>query len=206
MDTKRQMDSIWIAPRRNGGNWTIQDYKALDFSKEEDWQTAIQMFEDRIRGRFLDIVEQIKSYPYAGFAIMALDCLLIETLEQFKQGKEETKRGETKTYFKNFLTQTAFVEDFDKETAELFYTHIRNGILHQAEIKGSSRIRIDTPKMVEKAEDGQGLIINRDLFHKKLMSVFENYLKELHEGKDQTLRDNFRNKMNAICHVSTGGN
>lgn len=201
MDTKGQMNSMWIAPhRRDRGNWTIEDYKALDFSKEKDWQTAIQIFEDRIRGRFLDVVEHIKGYLYAGFAIMALDCLLIETLEQFRQGMAETPYGSGNTYFKNFLTQTAFGEDFNEETADLFYTHIRNGILHQAEIKGSSRIRIDTPEMVQKAEDGKGLIINRNLFHNRLVSVFEDYLENLREGKDLTLRENFRKKMNAICH------
>lgn len=201
MDTKGQMDSMWIAPRGNGGNWTIEDYKSLDFLCEKDWQTAIQIFEDRIRGRFLDVVERIKGYPYAGFAIMALDCLLIETLEQFRQGMAETPYGSGSTYFKNFLTQTAFGEDFNEITADLFYTHIRNGILHQAEIKGSSRIRIDTLKMVEKTEDGNGLIINRNLFHNRLVSVFEDYLKKLREGKDPTLREKFHDKMKAICHL-----
>lgn len=204
MDTKGQIDSIWIAPRGNGGNWTIQDYEALHFSKEEDWQTAIQIFEDRIRGRFLDVVEQIRDYRYAGFAIMALDCLLIETLEQFRQGKPKTPNGQIKHYFINFLTQTAFDSDFNQQTAELFYTHIRNGILHQAEIKGSSRIRIDEPDMVRVADDGDGLIINRRLFHSRLVNVFQDYLKELREGRDKTRRENFRKKMNAICHIKTG--
>jgi hypothetical protein len=202
MNKKGQMDEMWIAPKRGGGTWTVADYKALDFSREEDWQTAIQMFEDRIRGRFLDIVEKIKSYHYAGFAIMALDCLLIETLEQFRQGVARTPHNQSGQYFVNFLTQTAFSEYFNREIGDLFYRHIRNGLLHQAEITGSSRIRKDEPEMVKVAEDGKGLIINRDLFHERLVEVFEDYLRRLRDGKDQTLRENFRKKMDAICQIT----
>ena len=121
-----------IAPRRGGGHWTVQDYWSIDFSTEEGWQLAINIFEDRIRGRFLDIIEQIEDHPYSGFAVMALDCLLIETLQQFREGVAETK-GRSKRYFVSFLRNTRFKEHFKTEKmAEDFYDWIRCGILHQA--------------------------------------------------------------------------
>jgi len=60
---------------------------------------------------------------------MAIDCLLIETLQQFIKGVSETPRRKNECYFKNFLI-SRFKEDFDDEKAKMFYEQIRCGILH----------------------------------------------------------------------------
>lgn len=188
------VENIWISPR-----YTVADWRSLDFSKEEGWQKAVDILEDRIRGRFLDQVDRIQRWLGAGFAVMALDCLLIETLEQFRQGVHETPARESGDYFRRFLTETQFGEYFDGEMARCFYKRIRCGILHQAEIRGSSRIRIDTPDLVRWTEDRRGLVINRNKFHQKLIEVFENYLALLRDPRHQDLREKFKAKMDAIC-------
>src|SRR5229473_2448176 len=135
-------ESLRVAASRHGGFWTRDDWKALDFSIEKDWQIAIDIFEDRIRSRFLDVVESFQSMQFSGFAVIAIDCLLIETLQQFYEGKAETPQRKVEQYFVNFLTQTSFGEFFDDDKAKKFYLQIRNGILHQAEVKESSRVWI----------------------------------------------------------------
>jgi hypothetical protein len=195
-----------IAPSRHGGHWTVEDWKALDFSTEEDWQTAIDIFEDRIRGRFLGIVEAIQDYEFSGFAIMALDCLLIETLQQFYEGKAKTPRGRSGEYFRRFLTRTSFGAFFDDEIAGVFYDSIRCGILHQAEIKRSSRILIrKNIPLVRWADDRNGLIIQRRLFHQQLKSAFCDYTAELRKNDppDDHLRGKFKRKMDAICRLES---
>ena len=122
--------------------YTVKDWKALDFTTEEEWQKAINIFEDRIRGRFLEPISRIQGYTYAGFAVLALDCLLIETLQQFREGIPITPYRQSKTLFLRFLTETSFGSHFSKQTAEMFYDQIRCGILHQAEVKKSSRVLI----------------------------------------------------------------
>lgn len=200
MKRDENIDNIRIAPKKRGGDWTIGDYRSIDFEKEEGWQKAIDIFEDRIQGRFLNVVEKIKSYLYAGFAMLAIDCLLIETLQQFRKGVSETPRGEGKEYFTCFLRETAFKEYFhDREIAEMFYDQIRNGILHQAEIKETSRIGLWPEEMVCKTKDGQGLIINRNQFHEKLVEVFTDYTRQLRDPKNEQLRRNFKRKMDYIC-------
>jgi hypothetical protein len=194
-------DDVRIAPPRRGDDWTVADYKVIDFTTEEGWQTAIDIFEDRINARFLDIVEAIDHMPYAGFAVMALDCLLIETLEQSRKGEPETPYRKGENYFVDFLTQTDFKTDFDNPKAKKFYQHIRNGILHQAETKGSSRIRTDTDlPIIQDAPDGEGLIINRRKFHRKLKLVFKNYVAILRNPINQSERGNLQKKLDAICH------
>ena len=187
-----------ISPR-----YTVDDWQKLSFSTEEEWQKAIDILEDRIRGRFLEPISQIEGYTYAGFAILALDCLLIETLQQFREGVHETPQGQSKAFFVRFLTETSFGTHFSEEMAKVFYDQIRCGILHQAEVKGSSRILIreDIP-LVKYTDDRKGLVINRKLFHQQLVREFEAYIAELREPSNQKLRVRFKKKMDHICRIS----
>jgi len=186
-------------------NFTCDDWKALTFSTEKEWQKAIDIFEDRIYTRFLRFIELIEGHENSGFAVLALDCLLIETLQQFREGVPETPRKKSKEYFLRFLTGTLFGKFFDRGLAEMFYEQIRCGILHQAEIKGSSRVLIrQQVPLVSLAEDGNGLIVNRKLFHRQLIEEFENYVSQLRENNppDEKLRHNLKRKMDYICRIS----
>ena len=180
--------------------YTEEDWNALDFSREQDWLMAINIFEDRIKGRFFKFIDKIKKFEFAGFAVMALDCLLIETLQQFYEGKARTPERESKKYFKNFLTSGVFKDYFTEKMAEMFYEQVRNGILHQAEIKVNSKIHIrKSPPLVSFTCDKKGLIINRMIFHEQLVKEFKEYLSHLKNPKKRKLRDNFKIKMNYIC-------
>lgn len=188
-----------ISPEFTDKNW--QDLNLSLDSSEEKWQKAIEIFKDRIKGRFLKPVNLIQEYEYAGFAVLALDCLLIETLQQFREGVPRTPDRQSKTYFVNFLTETSF--GFTKEQAEMFYEQIRCGILHQAETKGNSKIRITSSiPLVQYTDDRKALIINRTLFHKQLEQEFESYIKELLNPNNRDLRKNFKKKMDFICRLS----
>src|SRR3989344_1992545 len=202
---KADTATIRIAPRSDGGYWTVADWKKLTLNNKnkDNWQTAIDIFEARIRRRYFDTIEIIKSYEQSGFAIMSLHCLLIETLQQFFKGVTETPHKEQKTYFKNFFSQTSFAKYFsDPSMGTDFYLWFRNGLLHQAEVKRGSRIwiRSGTP-LVRYNHDRTGLEINRDLFHQEMENVFNTYIAALrhNDPADHGLRERFRIKMNSIC-------
>jgi hypothetical protein len=182
---------MYISPRYNVSNWKI-----LNFSTPSDWRTAVRVLEDRLNARFFDAAEAIDQQDFAGFAVLALDCLLIETLQQFKEGVDETPRRKGEQYFVNFLTTAPFSSYFTKASAAKFYCHFRCGILHQAEIKASSKVR----PLVAPTPDGKGLIINRKLFHATLRKAFAAYLRALRNRSDALLCQHFVKKMNYICN------
>jgi hypothetical protein len=197
-----------MAPGVKNTDW--QELKLSTSSPGNDWNKAMEMFRKRV-GRFLEPVKALMDSSdanvilFSGFAIMALDCLLIETLQSFRTGRPNPVKSFdrlSKKMIVDFLTQRAsFKTYFDKLKAELFCDHFRNGILHQGEVKSSGRIRIDSPEMVMPSEDSQSLIVNRWEFHKALIKEIENYITELIEGKDVELRENFIKKMNEICRI-----
>ncbi len=74
-----------------------------------------------------------------GFTILAVDCLVIETLEAFIEGLEDTEGKSRATFCKFLRSRPLFAAEFTTEDlAEQFYYQFRCGILHQAEVGGDS--------------------------------------------------------------------
>lgn len=187
-----------ISPR-----YTVTDWTGIRFENQEDWRLAVDIFKDRIRERFLDPIDRIEKCRYAGFAVLALDCLLIEMLQQFREGVNRTPSGKSKQFFVRFLTESGFSGSFNRRQAELFYRQIRCGILHQAEVRGSSKVLVsDDAPMVSYSSDRKGLVVNRKFFHEQLLEEFKQYTEALLDPDGDKLRDRFRNKMMAICKTA----
>lgn len=110
----------WMAKRDNA-------------SKEE----IVELIYHRFFNRYVRHLDDIDS----GFLRMAIACLMIETLESFKQGVKDTKKkGEGLRMFKDFFrNESDDFPEFDKIHKQ-FYYNIRCGILHQAETTNAWRI------------------------------------------------------------------
>ena len=100
-----------IAPGTDAAAW-----KKLDLDNVGDWETAVSISERRIRGRFTDAIEFLigddERRPATerrwGFAVLTLDCLLVETLQAFRRGLTAT-RNKSRELCVQFLTErTAF--------------------------------------------------------------------------------------------------
>ncbi len=197
-----------ISPKYTASKWLSLDLKQKDST---DWQTAVDIFDDRIKGRFLQQVEVLESNSdsqiryFSGFAIMAIDCLLIETLQQFYNGSKRTGKEQDEKMFHDFFQRTAeFSAFFDNSIkTNIFYVQIRCGILHQAQTKKKSTIHVKsgTPlaQWVDISDHSQGISINRHKFHKALLSVYEKYIVDLRSNNNLNLRRKFERKMNIIA-------
>ncbi len=190
-----------IAPGVDSSEW--QSLK-LDDPISPDWKRAISILRERIYGRYFDPVDQLilsedgkPAYERRfGFAILAIDCLLIETFGAFLQGFETTD-GISKATFCKFLTSRhRFSGAFTEHLAKQFYEEFRCGILHQAEIGGESKVW-SIGDLVK--EINGSLIINRNELHERLKADFDAYLTELAESTNIIARQNFRKKMDFIC-------
>jgi len=163
---------------------------------------------ERYEDRFLKPIELLRSAPHNevgyGFALMALCCLLIETIESYRKGwpssygrelKNLAKRPEnktsppqyklnppfggidSKTAFVDFFTEPDHQQFFPSVNGEVFYTEIRCGLLHQAQTKGSWRITRGGAFW-----DNSQKTINRNEFAIRTRECFEDYVKELSQA------------------------
>lgn len=128
-----------------------------------------------------------------GFAIMASSCLLVETLESFYRGWQQS-RSEL-NFLKFFTRDKGFKEFATDDMPSLFYKHIRCGILHQGETTGGWTINRDSSKLLDKSKRE----INAVLFAIRLKKSLEEYRDELKASDWETLLwVNAREKMKSI--------
>jgi hypothetical protein len=195
-----------IAPEIHRDEWLKLD---LDDAGSLDWNRAIEIFAKRIQNRYLEPVDLLiiadeSRSPIErkfGFSIMAIDCLLIETLQSFRDGLINTKK-KSKEMFKKYLSESeGFRDHFNEIHAEKFYYDVRCGILHQAEIMGPSLLWSVGPLKGEKADGTPH--INRTQFHELLKEDFNRYCNELKNPANSELRKNFRLKMDFIARKET---
>lgn len=136
-----------------------------DHSKVE----IIELIAHRFKNRYLKHVSSIDS----GFLIMAVSCLIIETIQSFREGEEDTN-GIGKRMFKNFFGYNQEFFPGFSEISDEFYKNIRCGILHQSETTNAWRIL-----RIGKIVDNQAFTINANLFLKSLEKAADKYLEEL---------------------------
>jgi hypothetical protein len=132
-----------------------------------------------------------------GFTIFAIDCLLIETLQAFREGLTDSKNKSREMFVRFLTTSEGFRKHFSKDQATSFYYDFRCGILHQAEVMGPSLL-FSVGLLKGKKADGTPYI-NRTKVHEYLKDDIQRYSEELRNPKNSELRKNFRAKMDFIA-------
>ncbi len=176
------------------GNFRVNDWKTLeghlstdDVNNTENWDKAFNIFEIRVKTRFLNPINEIlRMNPDAGkgegFSVVALQCILIEFFEAFYHGKiyknknpDPSKHEYNNSYddiFSKFLNSHLPFSNFfcshgtnpnascEKISTYTFYNNFRCGVLHEAATKGKALIQTEK-------KDGHGNIL--DPHHEELI-------------------------------------
>src|SRR5690349_17854719 len=109
MTGNAQIDVLRISP-----NYTADDWQALDRTNPHDWDKAAKILNDRIHGRFLQYADECLKSSFSGFVVLAIDSLLLETLQQFREGIINGNR-QSAALIKRALGGARFRADFDEE-------------------------------------------------------------------------------------------
>jgi hypothetical protein len=164
------------------------------FNGHEDWDTAINIVEDRIKGRWLDAANRLLDMPHSGFAILALDCIILESMWGFKNGKAAPENGGQ--VYRDILTHQPF--GWTDELSESFRKRVRNGIMHDAETRNGWLVEKTVPANVIVSKDKNGdQVLNRTKFHNALKGAFGEWVVNLRNG-DAPLRRNMRKRMDKV--------
>jgi hypothetical protein len=172
---------------------TLQQYLAEGETRRD---CLIDFIEQRHTKRFFSPIECLRNaQSHGGFAMMALCCLLIETLQSYRDGLPSTDRRELGDLRKEQVPAEfripggkfngndsfkLFFEDFGSlfpgTMIGEFYEKIRCGLLHQAQTKGKWTLNPsgDLCEIV-----GEKRNINRNLFADQLRICFAHYTADL---------------------------
>ena len=164
-------------------------------SPEEQWERAVDMFDDRIKGRYFCPIHHMTKNRHNVFAVASLDCLLIETFAQFFNGVSQFASRDLGERYAEFLQRC--VPGIEEQAAKDFYAKIRCGLLHSAEAKGQSYLWLGAKTAIDYDEAGN-LRVSVDKLTDALENYFQNYKKDLLAGDNRALRVNFIKKMKAI--------
>jgi hypothetical protein len=190
-----QIDALRISPK-----YSAPDWQALDPTNPDDWRSACEIVKDRLVGRFLQYASDCLKSPNSGFVVLAIDSLLLETIQQFREGVIDG-RGQSKRLVREFLKGQHFQPEFEDSARLAYYEDIRCGLLHQAEAKRMWLIRRDQDALLAPFPNGDGYIIDVQIFHKRLSMSLDDYLQDIQTHTNHDLRKNLWHKMNDICNV-----
>ncbi|MFM7896133.1 MAG: hypothetical protein ACKO8L_09445, partial [Flavobacterium sp.] len=139
------------------GKLTIENWeeleKKLNPKKDENWDLAFNFFEERIKTKYLNpihVIQKMKDNSGEGFAVVSLQCSLIETIECFIKGiiyehpnfilpnNKIFKKG-SQGIFKSFLKFRSPFCNLNVD-GEDFYKSVRCALLHETQTKQGWKI------------------------------------------------------------------
>lgn len=190
-------------------------YSEIDWGNLEE---IIQAYRTRILDWYLEPAEELAKNPHFAFSVMALSCLLIETLGQFVF--DQPGRGSFKSLIRGRLPARysaklqVQIEHLDgdhsitlEDVADVIYHAFRCGILHQAHMPPYAGVDpgLETPVEVRalglvryksSGANCPSVILNPLSLLADLRSAFEAYLGELTDPatKYLHLRKNFKSR------------
>ena len=203
MSSSKKLDKkTWVAIRPKLKN--SYDYDLV-------WEEVIKLFKQRIDDFYFNPIDNIlkpNSKRGEGFAIVTLQCALIETFAAFKLGKIYNSKssknspkyeysGSGKFFVDFLLTEHIFQGHFftidaggvkkinNPYNAKEFYERVRCGLMHEARTKDDWRITANPKKTGNNrfiGNDGYDKVIHRTILNSKLQDYFNNsYLAKLKE-------------------------
>lgn len=195
MSSAKKLDKkTWIAIRPKLKN---------SYGFNADWEEVVNLFKKRIDDFYFNPINSIlkpNSMKGEGFAIVTLQCALIETFAAFKLGKiysniksknsPKYEYSSSNKFFVDFLhTEEIFKDHFysidsnnqkindNPYNAKEFYERVRCGLMHEARTKDDWRITANPKKTGNNkfiGKDGNDKVIHRTILNEKLKDYFNN--------------------------------
>lgn len=197
-----------VAPRYFASQWRALS-ATLDPAAVSDpddpgvgWSEAIRVVKGRFDSRFLSPIHLLRDKPYVGFLIVAIDCLLVESLQGLIAGQRGV-RNDSRVLVVQFLTQRdSFKPHFSPALANRFYEDVRCGILHDGETKNGWLVWKGHHVVVDDRGPHQPIVLDRLLFHRLVEIEFKRYLSDLRRPGEVMLRTNLKVVFDQIAEAN----
>lgn len=187
---------------------TIKQINQVSIEKfsEEEWYPLLNFFWNRYNKRYFNQIQCLQEHDdfdirnNCGFLIATIDCILIETLEQYYSGKDESEGKNHEPFLSFFQRAKAFKESImDNKDAGKFAGLVRSGLLHQSKTKKASIINKKSStsilEWIDKNDKSKGFKLNRDKFHQCVVDEYKTLIENLKKQENTNLREKFKSKL-----------
>ena len=154
---------------------------------DRDLNGKILVYEDRVKGWFLDFAKMLVKEHDAGFIVMMICTSYLEGNQQFREGK--TSKRESSKMLINSLKRIFRVEE--NPAIILFVEEVRHGLFHDGMTRKNVEINSSTTQPFFISKDKSRISINPRLFLLVIEDDFENYISILKDSKNENERENF---------------
>ena len=165
----------------------FKDLRTHDRAEDSSYTARIDVYEDRVRGWFLDIaLQQTKDGPAVGdYVALSIAAAHLEGVEQFRRG-----RGGGPGAGERFQASAARVfSDVEPTVLETLWESVRSGLFHTGFTEGAVKLsdQFESPLV----ESGGYLQINPASFVRAVVEDFSKYVQELRDCPEGDLARSF---------------
>ena len=161
----------------------------IDHFEKFEIDEKITVFEDRVQGWIFDVCDKILALriPNSEIAILKLTCNFFEMFGKFARGF--VGNNQSKKHFKIGFN-AIYHQTCDDKSSDLFYAYIRNPIYHTGFVSPNVLITQSVNKPFGYSEN-HVLILNVRVLLNDFRESFQQYICDLRNEDNQTLRNNF---------------
>lgn len=158
---------------------TVRRRGSSEVRLASDPAAMIDVFEDRVRGWFLDVADRLLGEAYSPGEYVAVSILLtyIEGIQQFREGAD-TPRNKSKEWFIKGLRR--ILPNLDDSVAEHLWRRVRNGLAHDLFTKERTTMARGAQPVASVAVDV--LTVNADELARCVRADFDRYVWELRQN------------------------
>jgi len=156
----------------------------------QDLKGKIRIYEDRVKGWFLDHAKALLKENNADFVVLMICTSYLEGCQQFKEGS--SSGGKSKEMIKRALKSLFHISEGQEDILDIFVNGARNGLFHDGITKERISINRDLPvPIIFKKDFGGMIVINPILFFWVIEEDFKEYLDELKNPENKDAREKF---------------
>lgn len=162
----------------------------IDKILENDIDTKIYVYEDRVRGWFLDFARKLTKEENSEFIVLMICINYLEGNQQFREGKTSSNRESTEM-LKRALKRI-FPENSEDDIIYLI-DKVRHGLFHDGMTRRGAVLRygLSVPFFSFTDDNEKWIEIEPSLFLKNIEMDFESYIQTLKNKNNKEERGNF---------------
>ena len=185
--------NYYVSPEYPNKVFTIKEEKEpyeIDKILENDIETKILIYEDRVKGWFLNFARKLTKERNSEFVVLMICINYLEGNQQFREGKNSSK-GESTGMLKKSLKR--IFPEINEDILDKLIDKVRHGLFHDGMTRRGVLLRygLSLPFFTFTLDNYEWIELDPSIFLRKVQNDFEDYIARLKNKENKVERENF---------------